>query len=420
MTPDPALDDLTLGMAPAGRIGVAVSGGGDSVALLLLLREWALEHGRELMAVTIDHGLRADSNAEAVGVERLCASVRIAHETLRWNGWTGRGNLQSMARDARRALISDWASRHSIKAVALGHTLDDQAETFLLRLARGSGVDGLSAMRNVAQTGNVLWLRPMLSLRRDELRHWLRGRSVAWVDDPSNDNVSFDRVRARQALEPLAALGIGAPRLAATAAAMSRARDALEAATGELAAGCLKVYPAGDAWLDPVKLVLAAPELRLRLLATVLMWVAGATYRPRLTQLEATLLAIEQGRLGLGATLHGCVLRSHCGGIAIRREPARASAAVPVSQRSWDARWQFEGELPDARETLSIGALGSEGLACCPDWREQGVARETLLTTPALWDGPDLRAAPFARGGDRVRFRRISAMEPHWLASLLR
>lgn len=409
----------TLAKAPPGPLGVAVSGGGDSVALLLLLRA----AGREVEAVTVDHRLRPESGAEAEGVTALCAARGIVHATLHWTGWDWRGNLQDRARQARRALIADWALGRGLGAVALGHTLDDQAETVLLRLARGSGVDGLAAMRDAVQAEGLVWLRPMLGLRRAELRDWLRAEGIPWVEDPGNANTDFARVRARRALEPLeplAALGIDAPRLAATAAAMARAREALEAATAELAAACLGEGRAGDLWLDPAALAAAPREIRLRLLAAALCWVAGASYRPRLAALEAALVAVEAGLPDGALTLHGCLLRRRRGGISLCREPAAVAPPVPVAAGRWDGRWAWDGAALAASEPAEVGALGLAGLALLPDWRAAGLPREVLATTPALRSGDRLVAAPFAAPGGGAEFRRISALSPPWTAKLLR
>ena len=208
----------------------------------------------------MDHGLRPDSAGEAGGGGRALRRGRTSPTTLRWTGWDGRGNLQDRARQARRALIAGWARDRGIGAVALGHTLDDQAETFLLRLARGSGVDGLGAMRDRGAAEDVLWLRPMLTLRRAELRDWLVAEGVDWAEDPSNDDPAYDRVRARRALAPLATLGLGPERLAATAAAMDRARAALEAGTADLARRCLTQGAAGDCGSIPRGLGRAAGD----------------------------------------------------------------------------------------------------------------------------------------------------------------
>jgi tRNA(Ile)-lysidine synthase len=417
VTLPPALGPA-LEAAPAGEIGVAVSGGGDSVALMLLLH--AAAAGRPVAAVTVDHGLREASAAEAAAVGALCAARGIPHEVRPWTGWDGGGNLQARARQARRRLIAEWARGRGIGAVALGHTLDDQAETFVMRLARGSGVDGLSGMAAVTAAEGILWLRPLLGVRRAELRRWLMAEGVAWAEDPSNADARFDRVRARAALPALEALGLGADRLAATAGRMARAREALEQATAELARASLTTGDAGDLTLEAAPLRSAAAELRLRLLAGALCWVSGAAYRPRLVRLEAALAAVEAGAVGHGITLHGCVLRARGGRVTVRREPARVAPPVPLARGRWDGRWQVVGQ-PPVGDDLTIGALGLPGLAACPDWRATGLAREALLTTPAIWRGGGaLVAAPLVRPAAGFGFRRVSAVAPPWAPEILR
>lgn len=401
---------------PPGPLAVAVSGGSDSTALLLLLHA----AGRAPIAVTVDHRLRPESADEAALVAALCADRGIPHATLVWQAPGGPGNLQANARSARRRLIAEWAVARGVGDVVLGHTLDDQAETVALRLARGSGVDGLAAMAPVVAAEGVRWHRPLLAVRRATLRDWLEAAGVAWVEDPSNDDRRFDRVRVRAALPVLAALGIGPERLAATARGMARARAALEDATRGLARRCLTDGGAGDLVLDPAGLAGAPEELRLRLLAGALGWVSGEPYRPRLAQLETALATIEAGGVGHGLTLHGCVLRARRGLIAIRREPARVAAPVPLAAGRWDRRWQMIGR-PPAGQGLRIGALGAEGLRGIGAWADKsggespaessgGLAREALLTTPAIWRGSDLVAAPIVRKEAEFGFRRISAV----------
>ncbi|HVH03331.1 MAG TPA: tRNA lysidine(34) synthetase TilS, partial [Amaricoccus sp.] len=391
-------------------------GGGDSVALLVMLAE---SGARTLRAVTVDHGLRPESAAEAAAVARLCAGLGITHRVLTWADPAGPGNLQDRARSARRRLIADWARAEGIGAVALGHTLDDQAETLLIRLARGSGVDGLSAMAAVSGGEGVVWLRPLLGVRRAALRDWLVARGLGWAEDASNADPRFERVRARAALPLIARLGLGPERLAATAAAMARAREALERATADLAARAVEAGPAGDLALDPGALAGAPAEIRLRLIAAALCWVGGARYRPRLARLEAALAAIEAGRVGHGLTLHGCVLRSRGGRVAIRREPAAAAPPAPIARGVWDGRWRLEG-VPPAGDDLVIAAVGAAGLAALGDWRATGLAREALLTTPAVWRGGSLVAAPVVRPAAGFGFRRVSAIAPPWAPVMVR
>lgn len=405
---------LGRGLVAAGGpvLGVAVSGGGDSVALLRLARDWAVEAGRQVAAITIDHGLRPEAAAEAEAVARLCAALRIPHAIRRWVDPHGPGNLQDRARDARRQLIAAWAAESGIGAVALAHTRDDQAETFLLRLARGSGVDGLSAMAPVSRSGGLLWLRPLLDIDRASLRAFLRAEGIAWVEDASNADLRFDRVRMRGALPGLGTLGLGPARLAATAAAMARARAALEAATADLAARAARPQAFGDVVLDPHEMAEAPEELRLRLLAGTLAWVAGSRYRPRLARVMEADALIRSGRPFHGWTLHGCVLRPVRGGrLAVRREPARVSPERPVGAAAWDNRWTID---PEVFGTGRLGALGPDGLALAPDWRSLGIARETLVTTPVLRDGARVLASLLPGLGQPLVARRVAPLTPPW------
>lgn len=405
--------------APPGPVGVAVSGGGDSVALLLRLRDWGARTGRGIAAVTVDHGLRPESAEEAAWVASLSARLGVPHETLVWTGWDGRGNLQMAARLVRRQRIGAWARGRGIGAVALGHTRDDQAETFLMRLARGSGVDGLAAMAVAVRGEGILWLRPLLGVARAELRRELARAGESWREDPGNADPAFSRVRARAALDGLGALGLTAARLAETAALMGRAREALEAQTGDLARACLAVGRAGDLTLDLALWREAAQDLRLRLLAGALCWVAGARYRPRLVRLEAVARALAQGEIGGGVTLHGCVLRRARGGIALRREVARVAPPVDLAAGSWDGRWEVSVAAPQGGRRM-IAALGPAGLAQLRDWRACGLAREAMLTTPGVWEAERLVAAPVCEPGAGVEARRIAPLTPPWEFTLLR
>lgn len=405
-----------LAAAPEGGLGVAVSGGGDSTALLLLLDRWARGTGRRLAAITIDHGLRRESAAEAGAVAALCARLGIPHEVRRWAAAAPGGNLQMRAREARLALIADWARESGLGAVALGHTRDDQAETVILRLLRGSGVDGLAGMAPVAERHGILWLRPMLGIGREALRTWLAGRGESWIEDPSNDDPAFDRTLARRALAELGRIGLTPEGVARTAERMARARAALEADTRALARIAARPGIAGDLVLDPDLLAASPREIALRLLAGGLMWVAASIYRPRHEALDALLDAVLAGRAGRGLTLAGCVIRPVRIGLAIRREPARVQPPVPLSAGCWDGRWRLDAAPAGVDATdLLIEAAGTEALAVFSAWRERGIARETALTTPAIRDRAGrLVAAPLVGGDHGWHFARVAPLPPPW------
>jgi len=385
---DPApLACLQAACAGLGRVGVAVSGGGDSVAALVLAVE-ALGPAR-VAAVTVDHGLRPEAADEAAQVAALCARLGVAHRVLRWQR-AGGGNLQAAARQARLSLIGDWA-RGRVEAVVLGHTLDDQAETVLMRLARGSGVDGLSGMEAERIAGGLRWLRPFLGVTRAALRAELVARGLDWVEDPSNADPRFQRVRARRALAVLADLGIDAAGLAATAARMRRARAVLEDETARALAALVR-EERGTALVDRAALDLR-PEIRDRLVAHLLMGLSGAAHRPRLEALQR-LVAAGQG------TLMGCVLHPEAGGLRLYREARAVAGLVAPAGALWDGRWRAEG--PGGAEIRAMGEAGLQQLSrqagdgLHPHWRDTGLPRAALAAQPGLWRAGRLVAAPLA------------------------
>ena len=381
---------------PPGPAALAVSGGSDSVALLRL----AAAAGERPAVVTVDHGLRPESAEEAAWVARLARAHGVEHHVLRWQDRPTGGNLQAAAREARYRLIGDWASARGITTVATGHTLDDQAETVLMRLARGSGLDGLAAMRPVVRRDGVNIFRPLLDLGRDALREHLRMVGQDWLEDPGNSDPRFDRIKAREALRHLAPLGLTAERLARTAAHMARAADALEVVLDEWAERHGVLRATGEARMPLQAFADLPEELRLRLLARVLGAVAGRGYRPRfdsLAPLASRLAAREMTR----RSLHGCLVRCDAEAIEVFREPGAVAPPVPAGADGtiWDGRWRVTSGQPSAAG-LTVAALGDRGLAAldpaatAPEW--QSVPRLARLTTPAVWHAGRLIAAPLA------------------------
>lgn len=367
---------VALRLPETGLLGVALSGGGDSMALLHMV---AAE--RAVAAVTVNHGLR-DVRAEIDLCARACARLGVPHRVLRWH-WDGQGNLQAQARAARQHLIGAWAHDRGITHVALGHTADDQAETVLMRLARGSGIDGLAAMAPETRAAGVSWLRPLLAWRRADLRAWLRARGLDWADDPSNDDPGFDRVRARQAMQVLSGLGLTHERLIRLADHAGAARPVLDKAAQDWAQAHV-IEDRGDLILPAGRPALDSDSPR-RVLAAAVQWIGGSPYRPRWQALRAVL-----ARDGPG-TLAGCLITPGPAGLRLSREAARCQGRVPAGQ-IWDGRWRVCGAAG-----AQVGALGAEGLRACPDWRAQGLPRASLLASPALWQGDTLIAAPLAR-----------------------
>ena len=316
-----------------------MSGGGDSLALMHLLAAHAKAHKRKPPVVlTVDHGLRRSSSKDARTVAAWAQKAGLKVHVLPWEGLKPKSGIEAAAREARYALMGAWMIKHKITTLHVGHTIDDQAETFLLRLARGSGLDGLAAMRAQAPWpvpgfGKLAVSRPLLDITRADLRAYLTSRGLPWLDDPMNEDDAFDRVKIRRAGKMLADLGLTAQRLAAAAAHLARARAALESMTEAVLAQAT-AKGAGGVLLNPAVLVAAPREVGLRALAALLMKVSGQAYRPRFDALERLFARIAAGTLGGGATLHGCHIAppSKRGGdkalLVTREKPRKAAGSL--------------------------------------------------------------------------------------------
>ncbi len=221
-----AATEALFGSAPDDekQLAIAVSGGPDSLALLLLAHA---AYGARVRALTVDHGLRAGSADEAAMVAAVCAGRCIPHVSIDWTGPKPAANLQAVARDARYALMRDWCADHDIPWLLSAHHADDQAETLLLRLARGSGGGGLAGIRASRDLGRgVTLLRPLLGTRRTELATIVAAAGLTPVDDPANHSPAYDRTQARALLA--ATPWLAPERLAASAAHLAEAEDALD------------------------------------------------------------------------------------------------------------------------------------------------------------------------------------------------
>ncbi|WGH79376.1 tRNA lysidine(34) synthetase TilS [Jannaschia ovalis] len=360
-----------------GPAGIAISGGGDSTALLLL----AQEAGHPLRAATVDHGLRDSSAAEARAVAGLCDARGIPNDILILSLNPGPA-LQARARDARYAALADWARAQDLAAVLLGHSADDVAETLLMRLADGAGLDGLARMRADFTRGGTRFLRPLLDASRAELRAVVEAAGLTPIEDPSNTDTGFERVRVRRAM---AALDLEPAHLARSAAALRDAADALEDRT-RAAARAICTADRGDWLIDRAGLAALPRDLARRVLLAGLRWIGGGDHPPRhAEQLEL----MERIAAGAPATLAGCLLTPEGETLRLAREPA-AAAAVPDAAPGtvWDGRWTVEG--PDDKARIhALGAAVSQ-----TDWRASGLPRRSLMAAPAAFRDGALVAAP--------------------------
>ena len=367
VSPAEALDAFRPTLGREG-VGLAVSGGADSLSLLHL---WA--DARDLdprlppaVVLTVDHRLRAASAEEAAFVGREAAARGLDHRILTWDGAKPTGNLQAAARTARRGLLTAAARDLGLDTLLLAHHADDQAETFLLRLARGSGVVGLSAMAAARWEAGLLVARPFLGLPKARLVATLRARGTTWVEDPSNGDERFDRARLRRAMPDLAELGLDRDRLVATAAAMARAAVAIETLVDDLAGRAVVAHSSGFARVEAASWRAAPEEVRLRLLARLVTWMSGCDYGPRLdalSRLDADFA--EDGGGHRVRTLAGVRIEARRGWLWFAPEAGRA----PSVRLEPGGRVRLGGRVlslprtaPGAVELRPLGAEGRRAL----------------------------------------------------------
>jgi len=337
-------DDLR--SAPA--LVIAVSGGPDSTALLVLAARWRAGHkrGPALLAVTVDHGLRPESAREARAVKRLATQLGVRHRTLRWTGDKPVTGLQEEARRVRYQLLAAAARGAGAPYVLTAHTLDDQAETVLLRMARGSGVSGLGAMARqtllpptllptstaddaTRKSGAVVLVRPLLELPKKRLVATLATMGITFVDDPSNRDPRFTRPRLRALMPALADEGLDARRLALLARRMRRVDATIEAAVDAAIdvvsdgtwSGC------GPITIDAEKWRRLPAEVSLRVLGRAIdrLGKEGPLKLGKLEVLYAALAAAGADKIRLRRTLAGALVTLSGGRIVVESAPPRSS-----------------------------------------------------------------------------------------------
>lgn len=316
---------------------LAVSGGPDSTALMLLAARWRKRHrrGPKLMAVTVDHGLRPEARREAAAVKRLAAHLGVPHRTLRWTGVKPTSGLQEKAREARYRLIAAAAARAGATCVLTAHTLDDQAETILIRMTRGSGLTGLAGMARVrplaadrAERGASAFLvRPLLDLPKSRLVATLRNAKVASADDPSNRDPRFTRARMRGLMPALAGEGLDARRFALLARRARRAEATIEFAVDAAAAALSDgLWPTRGPIVFPEAGFARLPaEVALRLLGRSVTQVGdeGPVELGKLEALAQALAVAVARRARFRRTLAGAVVTLHGGRLVVERAPSR-------------------------------------------------------------------------------------------------
>ena len=377
------------------HLAVAVSGGSDSMALAVLAKNWVGRYRGSLTALVVDHGLRAESSAEASRVQGVLKGLGISAEILVWSGDKPATGIQAAARAKRYALLENWCARHGVLHLLTGHHLDDQAETIAMRAARQSGVDGLAGMSAIVERSQCRLLRPLLGQYREELRAYVHDLGISWIDDPSNSDNRFERARLRRR-----------PRhdfvQAKEIACAGNRRLEHEHSVLIALARSMTLHPFGFCTLEMLSLESAAAQTCAGALSRVVAGIGGQLYRP--SPSAAAHLCDQVSRLapGRAATLGGCLVTRGQHSLTVTRETGRLPAIRSMTLGSghlWDGRFWIEAVLVGTREGLvDIGPLGQQGWKCVEasvsNHLVADLPKSAIWALPALWIDGEVAAVP--------------------------
>lgn len=379
-------------------VAIGVSGGADSLSLAILVHEWASSRGGRAVAMTVDHGLRAESATEAAWVSAQMQQLGIDHHVLVWDGEKPKAAIQEKARNARRRLLLDWCRDNGVLHLALGHHANDQVETHLMRLSRGSSASGLAGMSLVREHAGARVIRPLLSAPKHRLEATLMARGRDWVSDPSNDMEQFERVRIRRAAIELERTGDGLPALVSAIRDFGDVRRDLEQLGAEALASSVALYPAGYAYLNPGTLMRYGETATRYALSRLLMAIGGRRYPLAREKLARAHDFLKGSGSGDRLTLGGCLLSRSRGELLVTREVRNLpvmQAIQPGQSIYWDNRFTLSHQQSTS-DTLHLGALGHRGwdrlVQDNPALRHHPVPLAARYTLPTLFHNDEIIA----------------------------
>jgi tRNA(Ile)-lysidine synthase len=378
------------------KVAIAVSGGIDSMALVFLAKKFVstLADGMELVAITVDHGLRPSSTKEAEFVGNVMKKHEIEHYILKWEGEKPEFNVEAIAREKRYELLTDFCKSRGIGCLLVAHHADDQAENFLIRLFRGSGIDGLASMRDVNEMNGVKILRPLLEVTKEELREYLIKHDIKWIEDKSNYDERYLRNKIRGFLDDLDDKNAIVDRINSAVNSIAKAKDVIETELLKEAKEIVKYCDEGYVRLNVSKFCELDEELGLRLLAWCLMEVSGNPYKPRLEKLKRVYDEVVGNKPVKSWTFYGCMLESSDvngdkNEIFIYREKKAIKnelVSIGGGEFLWDGRFILHAKngVKFSVETLDSGELKKILEDCGKLKKIKGIDKKILLTIPVI------------------------------------
>lgn len=296
------------------KIAVAVSGGADSLALTLLLQQFCLTKKIKLLAITVDHKMRQSSSNEALALGKILKKQKISHQILEISSLENiASNAEAKMREARYELLHQFCLKEKIEFLFLGHHLGDVAENFLIRLFRGSGLDGLSTISEVADFKKIKLVRPLLDVDKSELINFLQSQKIQWFEDESNEDEKFLRNKIRKFFESFPEKNLIQKRIKNASDEISGMRDFFDDLMLKEASQILTLDPSGYFLIDHKNLKKTNEKFALKILALAAMEVSGKNYKPRLRDLKSFYKFLIENEKIKRRDFYGCFIEQHDG-----------------------------------------------------------------------------------------------------------
>jgi tRNA(Ile)-lysidine synthase len=368
-----------------------VSGGADSLALLLLAHELAQKKGSHVVALTVDHGLRPESKKEAHQVKKWANDRGMQHVTLEWGGEKPLSRLQEKARVMRYQLLLNWCKQHHISTLLLGHHQQDQEETFWLRLSAGSGLDGLVGMKKSTLREGITCLRPLLNFSKERLQATLWAQNQEWIEDPSNHKPHFFRGRLRMFLQEE---GFDSSRLHRVMTKFQTDKDFIHQVLQTTLQAIVEVHEGGYLTVQKKAFEELHPAITHRLLAALVQWFSNKDYAPRHAQVLTIMENLQKGLSFTSGGIYWTFSREH---IRLYREKRAVAPKIPLSTLQentlWDQRFWIDPYLKHhVPPTVEIGSLADTRLKTKKI--NSLIPKYVLSTLPALWAEGKVVAVP--------------------------
>ncbi len=384
-----------LPLPPDLQLAVAVSGGADSMALLILLADYATRHNITLHALTIDHRLREASRHEAATVGKWCATMSIAHTILDWQHEPIASGMPEKAREARYRLMTAWCLKHGIRHLATAHQADDQTETFLMRLLRGSGMEGLAGTLPFSIRQGVFLCRPLLSFHKSRLEETLRQHGQPWIDDPSNRNTSYTRNAFRHMLRHVDEAQL--TRISHLTNFFYELRIILDNNVTKSVNYCFSSDEAGYGTLDARRFMEQPAELKPRIATHLCTLISGDATPPRSEKIDRLVATLQHPNANQKITLHGVVFRyqQQSGAWLLTREIKHLAPPRPLEPWPllWDGRFIIT-PVAGRVEACRISALGNAYLAHAKALAASPIPKSAWPTLPAIFHLEECIAIP--------------------------